>query len=211
MQALQNQLDPHFIFNSLNSIQSYILEDNSDDALEYLNDFSMVLRKNIDNANKNFIALSDEINYLRNYLKLEQMRFSEHFTYEVISDPEMNLSKLKLPPMFIHPFVENAIRYGLSGVGGEGKLKVYFSEKKKGYLSCFLEDNGIGRDKAWQIQNASNIQDHSKSMEIIDGRINLLNQVVSDNEKFFYRVEDLFDENGEAIGTRVELGFPQII
>lgn len=211
MQALQNQLDPHFIFNSLNSIQSYILEDNSDDALEYLNDFSMVLRKNIDNANKNFIALSDEINYLRNYLKLEQMRFSEHFTYEVISDPEMNLSKLKLPPMFIHPFVENAIRYGLSGVGEEGKLKVYFSEKKKGYLSCFLEDNGIGRDKAWQIQNASNIQDHSKSMEIIDGRINLLNQVVSDNEKFFYRVEDLFDENGKAIGTRVELGFPQII
>ena len=85
------------------------------------------------------------------------MRFSEHFTYEVTFDENMNLSKLKLPPMLIHPFVENAIRYGLSGLDEDGKLSIHFSEKENGFVSCLMEDNGIGRDKAWQIQNASNI------------------------------------------------------
>ncbi len=104
IRALQHQLDPHFVFNSLNSIQSYILEDDEDRALEYLSDFSMVLRNNINNANKNLISLSEEVAYLKLYLKLEQMRFEEKFTFQINLDDKINSLDIKVPPMLIQHF-----------------------------------------------------------------------------------------------------------
>lgn len=208
MRALQNQMDPHFIFNSLNSIQSYILEENTNKALEYLSDFSLVMRKNISNANKDFISLSDEISYLKNYLKLEQMRFSDKFIFDIEMDSEIHSQKIKLPPMLIQPFLENAVKYGLSGCDGKGELRLKFFIIDS-YLKCIIEDNGIGRERAKLQIKGSNIMEHHKTMKITNDRIKLLNTMVAKGkQKYSYSIHDVINPQNESFGTRVELFFP---
>lgn len=209
MKSLQNQMDPHFIFNSLNSIQSYILDGNVDSALEYLSDFSNVLRKNINNANKSFIPLSDEINYLKHYLKLEQMRFFDKFSYQIKIDAAINPLQYNLPPMLIQPFLENAIKYGLSGGDTKGELLLSFKLENDNYLKCLIIDNGIGRTKAKKKHSDSNISDHHKTLAISRDRIKLLNKVLGNGQTYSYSVVDLFDDNNSACGTKVEIGFPK--
>lgn len=209
MRSLQNQLDPHFIFNSLNSIQSYILEEKREDALEYLSDFSNVLRKKINNANKDFISLSDEIGYLQHYLKLEQMRFSNKFISKINVSATINPYKFKLPPMLIQPFLENAIKYGLSGSEAKGDLDVSFEVEQDGYLTCTITDNGVGRTKSKSLHEDSNIKIHHKTLSITKDRIKLLNKVRNNGRVYAYTVEDLIGENGLSKGTRVKIGFPQ--
>ncbi|MBN2596886.1 histidine kinase [Labilibaculum sp.] len=209
MKSLQNQLDPHFIFNSLNSIQSYILGEKKESALEYLSDFSDVLRKKIENANKDFISLSDEIAYLQLYLKLEQMRFSNKFSYKITVNTAINPYQSKLPPMLIQPFLENAIRYGLAGAETKGDLDVNFEIEHDGYLRCIIKDNGVGRKKTKSLHEDSNIKIHHKTMIITKDRIKLLNKVLSNGRVYEYFIEDLMDENGFPSGTKVEIGFPK--
>ncbi|PKQ61712.1 hypothetical protein BZG02_14910 [Labilibaculum filiforme] len=209
MRSLQNQLDPHFIFNSLNSIQSFILEENKEYALGYLSDFSNVLRKKIENANKDFISLSDEIAYLQLYLKLEQMRFSNKFSYKINVNSAINPYKLKLPPMLIQPFLENSIRYGIAGLKTNGNLQVNFEIEKDGYLRCIIIDNGIGRKEAKKLHLDSNIKCHHKTMTITKDRIKLLNKVLSNGRVYDYTIKDLENEEGCSRGTEVEIGFPK--
>ncbi|BAX81191.1 hypothetical protein ALGA_2886 [Labilibaculum antarcticum] len=209
MKSLQNQLDPHFIFNALNSIQSYILEEQKEKALEYLSDFSNVLRKNIGNANKDFISLSDEIAYLRLYLKLEQMRFSDKFSYEINVNASINPYKYKLPPMLIQPFLENAIKYGLVGSEKKGNLDVSFELEQDGYLRCVITDNGVGRKKAKGLHEDSNIKIHHKTLSITKDRIKLLNKVQNNGRVYGYSIEDLADGAGLPNGTKIEIGFPK--
>lgn len=209
MRSLQDQLDPHFIFNSLNSIQSYILGEKKESALEYLSDFSNVLRKKIENANKDFISLSDEIAYLQLYLKLEQMRFSNKFSYKITVNTAINPFKSKLPPMLIQPFLENAIRYGFAALETKGNLDVNFELELDGYLRCIIKDNGVGRKKTKDLQEDSNIKIHHKTMIITQDRIKLLNKVLSNDREYNYFIEDLTDENGFSSGTKVEIGFPK--
>ncbi|MUP37804.1 hypothetical protein GNY23_08270 [Labilibaculum sp. 44] len=209
MKSLQNQLDPHFIFNSLNSIQSYILEEKKESALEYLSDFSNVLRKKIENANKDFISLSDEIAYLQLYLKLEQMRFSNKFSYKITANTAINPFKSKLPPMLIQPFLENAIRYGFAALETKGNLDVNFEIEQDGYLRCIIKDNGVGRKKAKDLHEDSNIKVHHKTMIITQDRIKLLNKVLSNGRIYEYFIEDLTDEKGFPSGTKVVIGFPK--
>lgn len=209
MKSLQNQLDPHFIFNALNSIQSHILDENMENALDYLSDFSMVLRKNINNANKDFISLADEVNYLQHYLKLEQMRFFDKFTYKLNVDSSINPHKYHLPPMLIQPFIENAIKYGLSGGNEKGHLLLSFEAEDDGYLKCIIKDNGIGRQKAKGFLQDSNISNHHKTLLITRDRIKLLNKVLDNGRIYSYSTEDLVDESGLPCGTKVEIGFPK--
>ncbi len=209
MKSLQNQLDPHFIFNALNSIQSHILDENTENALDYLSDFSTVLRKNINNANKDFISLADEINYLQHYLKLEQMRFYDKFSYELNVNSSIKPHKFLLPPMLIQPFIENAIKYGLSGSEERGKLMLSFEVDEDDYLSCIISDNGIGRQKSKGFQKDSNISNHHKSLQITRDRIKLLNKVLDNGRVYSYSIEDLMDENDTPCGTKVVLGFPK--
>lgn len=210
IQSLQNQMDPHFIFNSLNSIQSFILEEKSDEALEYLSDFSMVLRKNIDNANRNFIKLSDEVSYLKNYLKLEQMRFSDRFAFNVHVAGNVNPLKMTVPPMLIQPFLENAIKYGLSGLENWGELKLEFEMVEDDLLKCVIIDNGIGRKKARELHEGSHIQEQHKSLTITRDRMKLLNKVNSGLHRFEYKIEDMKNDNGSPSGTKVEIMFPKM-
>lgn len=208
MKSLQNQLDPHFIFNALNSIQSYILEEKKEYALDYLSDFSNVLRKKIGNANKDFISLSDEISYLQLYLKLEQMRFPNKFSYKINVNAIINPYKYMLPPMLIQPFLENAIKYGLAGMETKGNLDVSFELEHDGYLKCIITDSGVGRKKAKKMHEDSSIKIHHKTLTITKDRIKLLNKVRNNGSMYGYSVEDLVNGDGLPNGTRVEIGFP---
>ncbi len=211
MKSLKNQLDPHFIFNALNSIQSYILDGKKENALDYLSDFSNVLRKKIEHANCDFISLSEEIEYLRLYLKLEQMRFPNKFTFHIQVDKTINLHEFKLPAMLIHPFLENAIKYGLSGSEDNGILSLTFELKDDGFLNCTITDNGCGRKKSKDMQESSSIKKQYKTLDIIRDRMSLLNKMHAEGRRYSYLIQDLVDENGLAKGTLVEITIPKKI
>lgn len=208
IKALQYQLDPHFIFNSLNSIQSYILDNEEDLALEYLSDFSMVLRKNIKNANENFIQLSDELSYLKLYLKLEQMRFSDKFTFQIEIDPTINPLKVKLPPMIIQPFLENIIRTGLRGVDCEGKLSLNFRQEENGYVRCVITDNGNNDRTLTNNRREESVRIGNDSLQITQDRMKLLNKVISNGRTYHYSIKKTVDSKNNN-KTITEIGFPK--
>jgi two-component sensor histidine kinase len=209
IKSLQYQLDPHFIFNSLNSIQSYILDEQKENALDCLSDFSNVLRKKIEHADRDFVSLWEEIEYLQLYLKLEQMRFSNKFSFHLHVNPFINSRQFKIPPMFIQPFLENAIKYGLSGFDGDGVLNVNFELQENDYLCCTISDNGLGRKKSKILQETSNLKNHHKTVKITKDRMDLLNKMQAEGRFYSYCTEDLEDENGLAKGTRVKITFPK--
>ncbi len=208
MKTLQNQLDPHFIFNALNSIQGYILEQETENALDYLSDFSTVLRKNINNADKDYISLSDEIAYLKHYVKLEQMRFMDRFIFEIVLSKEINPYNYFIPPMLIQPFIESAIRFGISTCKGDGLILINFDLESNNYIRCTIEDNGIGRSKSKEFDAESRKSSHEKTMHIIQERISLFNKINQNTFKYDYKVFDLYDETQNPLGTKVEIGLP---
>jgi len=208
MKTLQNQLDPHFIFNALNSIQGYILEQETENALDYLSDFSTVLRKNIDNADKDYISLSDEIAYLKHYVKLEQMRFMNQFIFEITINKNINPYNYHIPPMLIQPFIESAIRFGLSTCKKDGLILINFDLEDSRYISCTIEDNGIGRTKSKEYDAESRKSSYEKTMQIIQERISLLNKMNNNTHKYDYKIFDLYDETQIPVGTKIEIGLP---
>lgn len=208
MKTLQNQLDPHFIFNALNSIQGYILEQETENALDYLSDFSTVLRKNINNADKDYISLSDEIAYLKHYVKLEQMRFMNQFIFEININKAINPYSYHIPPMLIQPFIESAIRFGLSTCSQDGLILINFDLEDSRYIRCTIEDNGIGRSKSKEYDAESRKSSYDKTMQIIQERINLLNKIDNYTHTYDYKIFDLYDETQNPVGTKVEIGLP---
>ena len=208
MKTLQNQLDPHFIFNALNAIQGYILEQETENALDYLSDFSTVLRKNINNADKDYISLSDEIAYLKHYVKLEQMRFMNQFIFEITINKDINPYNYQIPPMLIQPFIESAIRFGLSTCKEGGLILINFDLENSRYIRCSIEDNGIGRSKSKKYDAESRKSSYEKTMQIIQERINLLNKINKNTHKYDYKIFDLYDETQTPVGTKVEIGLP---
>lgn len=209
IKALQYQLGPHFLFNSLNSIQSYILEDKQEMALNYLSDFSMVLRQNIDNANKDEISLSEEISYLKHYLNLEQMRCSHSFHYSIETGSNINTLSVKLPPMLIQPLLENEIKFGIGSMDKKGELRINFDLNQNEYLKCVITDNGIGR-KASKINcTERDFNSYCEAVQITKNRIKLLNQINPNGDRFYYKIIDLEDVDKNSFGTKVEFGFPK--
>ncbi|WP_195715197.1 sensor histidine kinase [Ancylomarina sp. 16SWW S1-10-2] len=209
MKTLKNQLDPHFIFNALNSIQAYILEQETENALDYLSDFSTVLRMNIKNADKNFISLADEIAYLKHYIKLEQMRFMNQFRFEIIISNNINPYNFLIPPMMIQPFIENAIRFGLSDCKQEGLIQISFDLDSNQYISCLIEDSSISRSNPKEYDPTNRKLSYKKAMQNIQERINLLAKISNNNIlKYDYKIFYQYDENQTPVGTKVNIGLP---
>ena len=202
MKALQAQMNPHFIFNAMNSIQNYILDNDTDKALSYLSDFAKIIRLTLDHASKKWITLDEKIEYLNNYLALEQMRFRNKFDISIETnglDPQSVL----LPPMIIQPFVENAIKHGLTPAKYKGTLKVSF-EQIQDSIICTIEDNGIGINRARELSQ-SNVNLHqSKGTEITAKRLELINV----NAKI--EISDLENKETNSSGTRVRVHLPLI-
>lgn len=200
--ALRLQMNPHFIFNSLNSIQSYILNNDVDLAVNYLGRFSQLMRLILSNSRESVVPLADELQAIRHYLEIEKLRFEEKFTYSIVVDPGIDDEFTGIPPMIIQPYVENAIIHGLVHKPTPGHIIIKFQESSSGLL-CSIEDNGVGRAKASEIKRQSGLNTKSRGMMITKERLEILNQKT--DEKFSINVIDLKDAKGNPSGTRVEL------
>lgn len=206
--ALRLQMNPHFIFNSLNSIQSFIIQNDTDKAIGYLAKFSKLMRLILASSRETFIPLEDEILLLRHYLELEQLRFSDQFDYDIFVDNSIDEEFTGIPPMIIQPYVENAILHGLMNKkDGKGKLNIIIWEKED-YVLCIVEDNGIGREKARLIKERGGLGQKSQGIMITKERLEILNK--RNKDKISVEIIDLNDSDGNASGTRVRLKIPII-
>ena len=200
--ALRSQMNPHFIFNSLNSIKSYILRNGPLEASEYLTKFSNLIRAILQNSKKSEISLKNELDTLLLYVKLEQMRFSEKFQFTFFQKSKAMLESVMVPPLILQPFVENAIWHGLLHLDTKGMLKIEVVEKEDGCLMVIIEDNGIGRKRAEELKSRSIKNYKSMGMGITKSRIELHNQIKAKGIKV--NVMDVFDDR-VSTGTRVEI------
>jgi hypothetical protein len=204
--ALQAQMNPHFIFNCLNSIQQYIFDQDIFAANKYISGFAKLIRATLQNSSKPFISLPDEISYLSGYLSLEKLRFKEKMDYSIEVDQEINDETYIIPPMLIQPYVENSMRHGLRHkVEGKGFITIKF-RKAGDRLFVTVEDNGIGRKKAGSFKTREHIEYQSKGMSLTADRIRMMNAKYSDS--ILIDVIDLGDDTGKPTGTRVVMEFP---
>lgn len=202
MQALRAQMNPHFIFNCLSSINKFILKNDTDAASDYLTSFSRLIRMSLTNSQLSLIPLSDEVEMLRLYLDMERLRFSDSFDYNIIYANTIEPETIYIPPMLLQPFCENAIWHGLMHKEGQGKLEVMMSIQDN-QLQCIITDNGIGREKAAELKTKSGAKQKSFGLKITTERLALFNDEKSVHT--FYNTEDVADEDGNIAGTKVIL------
>ncbi|MEO5643781.1 MAG: two-component regulator propeller domain-containing protein [Bacteroidia bacterium] len=206
LKALRAQMNPHFVFNSLNSIQHFILTNKSVDAGKYLNKFARLMRVILNNSEKSLITIREELEYLQLYLDLEEMRFEGKFTTQVNIGADLDIDYLEIPAMLLQPYVENAILHGLTPKQGGGKLEISM-HLKSNTIICSITDNGIGREKAREMRQLSNRKDHkSLGMKITHDRLELINRL--NGSQLSLTITDLYHDDGTAAGTRVDIFIP---
>ena len=207
MQALRAQMNPHFIFNSLNSINRFILQNNRLQASEYLTKFSRLVRLILLNSQSALISLENEIESVKLYLSLEALRFNDHFEYKLSVDPDLDISVLKVPSMIIQPYIENAIWHGLMHKKEKGQLDIELS-REEDHLYFKITDNGIGRGQSAALASKSATLHKSMGLSITARRIAMLQ---SGNYKgSSVVINDLVNEEGSAAGTEVVIKIPVI-
>ena len=207
-QALQAQMNPHFIFNCLNSIQQFILFNENEKANKYLIHFSRLIRNTLDNSDKNNITLTSEVNYLQQYLSLEQLRFGDKFSYILTIDDNIIADEIYMPAMLLQPYIENSLRHGIRQLKDKnGILNIRFMQQN-GYLICLINDNGIGRVAAEKYKSNMHIEYQSKGMSLTAKRVDLLN--TTSQQKITIEIIDKMNENNEALGTEVVVKIPII-
>ncbi|MDQ6763712.1 MAG: histidine kinase [Bacteroidota bacterium] len=202
MQALRAQMNPHFIFNCLNAINGYILNNEPEMAADYLTKFSRLIRMVLNNSQKQFISLEEELETLGLYLHMESLRFKDNFNYEIKCDDTIDAFSLFIPPMLLQPFVENAIWHGLMNKKRDRKLIIGLHFEND-VLHCTIADNGVGRKKAALLKSKSAEKNKSMGMDITRNRMALLNHDL--DGKSFFEINDLEDEYGKSAGTSVSL------
>ncbi|MDR0801210.1 histidine kinase [Fluviicola sp.] len=202
--ALRAQMNPHFLFNSLNSIRLFILKNEVDNAADYIAKFSKLLRMILNYSRQDMITVYDEIQSLKLYLEFERLRFGQDFDFDLQIDGQEVLD-CQIPPMIIQPFIENAIWHGLMPRTEEGgRIRVSFQKQQSG-LYVMVQDNGIGREKARENNRKRSLKEGSVGLQITKDRLRSLTLRTKRQNEF--EIEDLTDKNGEAIGTLVTLHF----
>lgn len=202
---LNQQMNPHFVYNCLTSIQSYIFHNDSEKSLDYLSKFSKLMRKILESSQNQYMSVHDEIEIMALYLKLESIRFKGKFDYNIVVDDKIDPYLFKIPSLLIQPFVENSLWHGIQNLEGKGKIQVSFSLKDKS-IFCAIEDNGIGRENAEKIKR-SRMADHiSLGSSITQTRMKLLKSLYG--SKLGIKYIDLKDNHNMPAGTRVELFLP---
>jgi hypothetical protein len=200
MTALRSQMNPHFIFNAIGSIQHFILENEAKQSYNYLAKFSMLIRNILNNSREEYISLEQEVSTLQLYIELEQLRFTHPFKFILDIDEELDMETY-IPTMLIQPYIENSIWHGLMPKESGGKLELIF-KKVDSSIHVFIRDNGVGRQK----KDASKKLHVSKGMSLTEQRIQTLES--TSTKKFVTSVIDLKDEEGNPIGTEVNLIIP---
>ena len=204
--ALSQQMNPHFIFNTLNSIQYYIYNNDIDSSIQYLSKFSKLMRLILENSQYDTIPIQDELDTMDLYLQLEALRIDENFEFEIIVNNQVNTKFYKIYPLLIQPYIENSIWHGLIQKGDK-KIKIEILPDNDSIL-CIIEDNGIGRERAMEIKKQQHVTHKSHGTEITSKRIEIINKFY--NRDFKVEFIDLKDNAGNAIGTRVLLKIPKI-
>lgn len=205
-QSLSSQLNPHFIFNALNSIQRFVLENDKRNSNKYLARFAQLMRLVLEYSKEPFISLEQELKAITAYLDLETLRLKEKINYNIFLDPKIDQSQLLIPPLLMQPMIENAIWHGLTHKEGIGHIKIEINDSGENYC-CAIEDNGIGRKQSTTSNNSVEKEHKSSGMEMTEKRIALASKLY--DKKAHFKVIDLTDENGLGIGTRVELILPK--
>ncbi|MFT5619091.1 MAG: hypothetical protein ACI85I_002331 [Arenicella sp.] len=201
--ALQSQLNPHFVFNALDSIQNYMLENDAPKAGLYMSKFAKLMRQVLENSREDFIPISEEIKMLENYMGLQQLQSEEKFTYSIQVDEQIELEDFAIPPMFVQPFVENAIEHGV--IDGKGNISINFQLEGE-LVNIVVTDNGIGLSESKKIQTQQAKQHNSLATSIIKERIENYNEKLETNIQLL--VSEMVGENQSVVGTKVELKVP---
>lgn len=207
MQVLRTQMNPHFLFNSLNSINRFILQNNKAQASLYLTKFSRLVRMILHNSQNKLITLEQELESLKLYLSLEALRFDDHFTYTITVQDDLDVTLLKVPPLIIQPYAENAVWHGLMHKEEKGQLDIDVGSEA-GFIYIKIMDNGIGRQKAATLQEKVVETHKSMGLGITSQRIAMV-QEATDHEPVVI-INDLVDTNGNPCGTEVTLKLPVI-
>jgi LytS/YehU family sensor histidine kinase len=205
MIALRAQMNPHFIFNVLNSINKYILENESEKASHYLTQFSRLIRQVLENSKSSKIALEADLLALRLYIDMEKLRFGDRFNYIIDVQQNIDMQFTQLPPLLIQPYVENAIWHGLMQQETAGCLEILITQPDDNILQIIVQDNGIGRQKALELKSKSATKHKSFGMQLTNDRINMVNKIY--NMKATVQYQDIYKEELPA-GTRVTLIIP---
>jgi len=199
IKALRSQMNPHFIFNSLNSIQNFVAKNDAIEAVKYISKFSLLMRQILTASEERHINLEDEIVFLENYLSLEKLRFKERFKYEIVVEKEVDSTFTDIPSMLIQPYVENAILHGMKNISKDGKITITFkSGSKDDFISCAITDNGTGINP--------NLKDEKKHKSLGSGITKERIEALSKGKSFDVKYAYLDSKN--KTGTRVEIEIP---
>ena len=201
LKALRSQMNPHFIFNCMNSIDLYILKNDPDNASKYLNKFAKLVRLILNQSDEMSISLAKELEMLKYYIELEALRFDTPFSYKIQLDDAIDADETLIPSMLLQPYVENAIWHGLRHRRSKGHLDICINKNER-VLHCIIEDDGVGRSVAAQI-NKSRTQHKSKGTKLTEERLQMIN--LENEDRTVVKIVDLTNETGDAAGTRVEI------
>ena len=203
LQVLRSQMNPHFIFNVLGSIQNFMLKNDNKKASVFLSQFASLTRSTLNYSATETIPLADEINMLRNYLELERMRSNNKFDFQINFDEDLEIDFIKIPPMIIQPFVENSIKHGFKELDRKGLLILKITDKTD-YIEFDIEDNGVGI-----LEKTKNSKKHqSMAMIIFEKRRRLIQQKF--NKDFNFELVNLKDTNSKATGVKIKIEIPVI-
>ncbi|WP_299226765.1 histidine kinase [uncultured Psychroserpens sp.] len=199
LKSLRSQMNPHFIFNALNSVNSFIAINDERTANKYLSDFSHLMRAVLENSEEDFIPLEKEIELLELYTKLEHFRFQDKFDYSITIDNAIPISEYQIPPMLLQPYIENAVWHGLRYKKQKGHLNISIEKKNTTEITITVSDDGIGRERSKSLKTENQQKQNSKGMGNIKKRVTILNQMYKDKVDVF--VDDF--QNEEDTGTKV--------
>jgi len=201
--ALRAQINPHFIFNCLNSVQNYILKQDVKGVNYYLSQFAALIRKTLDNSPKVYITLAEEISYLNTYISLERLQLKYPFEYTIVIDEAIQPARILFPNMLLQPFVENAVKHALRKLQQNGRLDIRFSKISEDFLLCCIEDNGPGIEHTVSANGRSH---QSKGIHLTEKRIETLNLISNESAKIALSFEDRVLKGGK--GTKISIYVP---
>lgn len=205
--ALRSQMNPHFIFNALNSIQGFIVNGDKKSSVVYLAKFSRLVRSILYFSSSSTISLKEELEMLNNYLELEKLRFRNSFNFNVVIDPCLSIEYTLLPPMLIQPIIENAILHGIAPMKKEGMVTVHFQSINNDLLVT-VKDNGIGINTSKKLKEKQKKKHKSLGIQLTQRRLQLMSGIRSGNE---IQTRERISKSGQVMGTEVQIKIPQKI
>jgi LytS/YehU family sensor histidine kinase len=203
VKALQSQMNPHFIFNCLNSIRLFYLNNDLEKGDDYITKFSRLIRSILNFSRMDDISLKEELDTLSLYMEFERMRFQNKFDFDIKVNSQLDLSSVRVQSLLLQPFVENAIWHGLMPLKSSGKVMITVESHKENSIVINIEDNGIGREKAKEFSKSSTQKHKSFGLQITKERLELLKH--SNNKSASFVIIDLYDKAGEPKGTKVQI------